>query len=189
MERMTPVAGEIYKHFKDKYYQIIGIAKHSETKEKMVVYQGLYDDFSLYVRPYEMFMSKVDNVKYPDVLQEYRFEKVGNIGNGFKIESKSASTINKENAEKSVDEKNCVEEDTVSEETPNPDLMAFLDARTYQEKRQLLISMRPRMTDRLINDIAMSLDVTVEDGDIERRFKSLLYCVSKLDEYEVDRFR
>ena len=67
--------------------------------------------------------------------------------------------------------------------------MAFLDADTYEQKRALLISMRSRMTDRLINDIAASIDVTVDEGDLDTRYKSLLYCVSKLDEFEITRLR
>lgn len=49
---------------------------HTETQEKMVVYQALYWDYKYFVRPYEMFVSKVDRDKYPDVKQEYRFELV-----------------------------------------------------------------------------------------------------------------
>ena len=64
----------IYKHFKGDYYLVEDVALHSETMEKMVVYRKLYDDNGLYVRPYDMFLEKVDKEKYPDVKQEYRFE-------------------------------------------------------------------------------------------------------------------
>lgn len=64
----------IYRHFKGDYYIVLDVAIHSETKEKYVVYRGLYGDNELYIRPYDMFISKVDKEKYPDVKQEYRFE-------------------------------------------------------------------------------------------------------------------
>ena len=64
----------VYKHFKGDYYLVEDVATHSETKEKYVVYRGLYGDNNLYIRPYEMFISKVDENKYPNVEQEYRFE-------------------------------------------------------------------------------------------------------------------
>jgi len=70
------LVGGIYKHFKGNYYKVICIATHSETKEKMVVYVAMYGDYEYYVRPYDMFNSKVDTEKYPDVEQEYRFELV-----------------------------------------------------------------------------------------------------------------
>ena len=64
----------IYKHFKGDYYLVEDTAYDSETKEVMVVYRRLYGDTSLWIRKKEMFLSKVDRVKYPDVKQEYRFE-------------------------------------------------------------------------------------------------------------------
>jgi hypothetical protein len=76
--------GDIVRHFKREtvdpnttqyLYEIKGVAIHSETREEMTVYQGLYDDFLLYVRPLKMFLSEVDKEKYPAIKQKYRFEK------------------------------------------------------------------------------------------------------------------
>ena len=64
----------IYKHFKGDYYIVEDIATHSETREKYVVYRSLYGEGELYIRPMDMFLSKVDKEKYPKVKQEYRFE-------------------------------------------------------------------------------------------------------------------
>ena len=91
MNRAIPKPGEIWHHFKNKYYKILAVGHHSETGEKMVVYR-LYlltpalvllttnvDDLEPCIRPLEMFMSEVDHEKYPDVKQIFRFEKVEDL--------------------------------------------------------------------------------------------------------------
>ncbi len=64
----------VYRHFKGDYYLLTDVATHSETKEKYVVYRGLYGNNELYIRPFDMFFSEVDKEKYPEVKQQYRFE-------------------------------------------------------------------------------------------------------------------
>ena len=53
-----------YRHFKGKEYRVIGIASHSETLEPMVVYQALYGEHGLWVRPACMWNEQVDREEY-----------------------------------------------------------------------------------------------------------------------------
>ncbi|WP_174492424.1 DUF1653 domain-containing protein [Acinetobacter sp. Marseille-Q1623] len=50
----------IYRHYKGNLYQVLHVAQHSETQEKLVVYQCLYDDYSIWVRPLDMFKETVE---------------------------------------------------------------------------------------------------------------------------------
>ena len=49
-----------YRHFKGKEYEVLGVARHSETAEELVVYRALYGDFGLWVRPVSMWNETVE---------------------------------------------------------------------------------------------------------------------------------
>lgn len=70
---MSVVIGGIYEHYKKKRYKVIGVARNSETLEKMVVYQALYGSNELWVRPYEMFCEKI----IKDEMEIDRFSYIG----------------------------------------------------------------------------------------------------------------
>ena len=71
--RKNPKAGEVYRHFKGNLYEVLGIAAHTETSEKLVVYRDCNNAERVFARPLDMFMSKVDHIKYPFVRAKYRF--------------------------------------------------------------------------------------------------------------------
>lgn len=175
MERRL-IPGEIYRHFKNKLYQIVTVAEHSETGEAYVVYQALYGEFKTYIRPYDMFISEVDRAKYPEVTQKYRFEKVETVQNV----TKEAPVEEVNSAPTAVEE---------VAEGVNPYLMEFFEQRTAAEKIEYLSSIRTKIDDRLINDIAASMDLTVDAGDIDIRYSSLISCLNTMARFECGRLR
>lgn len=163
--RDIPCEGESYRHFKGNTYSIICIARDSETMEEMVVYGNKEDPSKKYVRPLKMFMSEVDHEKYPDVKQKYRFEKE---------EPENEATI---------------KEETGSGGEPSEDLMAYLDAETYEEKLDVLYKIRPRLTDETVNAIAMSLDTEIREGSIPERYEEIRNYILTMMRYEGARLR
>ena len=195
MNDRTPKAGEFYRHFKNKMYQVIGVATHSETREKLVIYQALYDDFGIYARPLEMFISEVDHVKYPEVTQKYRFEKIDMT---LTAQNTTSDTIIQESPNQTSEDQLSYTQ-TVSTSTVvsssqaqeqeddvqvNPKLLEFLDAETFDEKYNVLVSMRDEINDKLIDDIAVVMDVIIEDGDLMKRYDDLKFAIRTRQKYE-----
>lgn len=191
-----PVAGDIYRHFKDKIYEVITIAIHSETEEEMVVYRQMYGNLETYVRPLSMFLSEVDHDKYPDVKQKYRFERVGSLQRDEEEEGKAQQPQQreKEAAAKAAEmvEVKPVEnkQEAVKTEIEEMDaetriLMDFLDARTYGEKLLVLEDVvSGELCDRTINNMAISLDLVIEEGAPEDRLAELRECIRTKAKYE-----
>lgn len=176
MMEKIPVPQQIYRHFKGNLYQIVTLAEHSETGEKLVVYQAMYGDFKVYARPLSMFVEKVDKMKYPDALQEYRFEPVD------KQEQPAGKIPVKMQMQEPIQD--------VKEETGiDPLVMEFLDADSYEERLNILAALQHRITDEMINTMAVAIDVEVQDGEINQRYEDLKRCLLLYDKFECNRMR
>lgn len=143
--RENPRPGEFYRHFKNKLYQIIAVATHSESKEKLVIYQALYGDFGVYARPLDMFLSEVDREKYPEIEQKYRFEKLENISETSKQITDRNSEINIETINKTLKEE--------SADEPENFFIDFLDADDYYTKKKIIFANKENITDKQLDAI------------------------------------
>lgn len=219
-ERMhNPKPNEIYQHFKGNLYKIITPAIHTETGEEMVVYQALYGDYGVYVRPLSMFQSLVDREKYPDTAQKYRFELVSQIigqdtaaaqtaqkaagtqadqtlaGQAAAEEMLAKETLTKEALAKEILEKETLAEEDPAENEPGDELqidplvMEFLESDTYEAKLNILTALHPRITDDMINTLAVAVDIEINEGETEERFAQLKTCLLTFDKYERSRVR
>lgn len=210
--RQNPQALEIYRHFKGKYYQIITMAMHTETREEMVIYRPLYDDGGVYARPLAMFMSETDHEKYPEVKQKYRFERVNfdelqSSENG--INGSEAGQAESEQHRRNVNMEENRRPGQTEENAPRRNeygggrsaevrpkreqkeytVMDFLDADTYEHKLEILRLLRNQVDDSMINTIAVSLDLEPKGSSIDEKYEDIKYCLMTLEKYECNRLR
>ncbi len=235
--REKPRPQELYRHFKGNLYQIMTLATDSETRQELVVYQALYGDYRVYVRPLDMFMSEVDRDKYPDAAQKMRFEKVDLTG---KTDTFVATDLSKESraADKSVVTPNAVSDEkkanvvmpekesksvaskvktgfkeligykrpenietqksvymekTIDQEAEelnlDPLVIQFMDADLASEKNDILSKLRPTITNEMIDIMALSLGVVVNEGDVYDRYNDLRTCLNTIEKFESTRLR
>lgn len=168
-ERSIPVPGEFYRHFKNRMYQIVTVAYHSETGEPMVVYQALYGEFKVWVRPLAMFMEEVDREKYPEAGQRYRFEK----------------------AEAGVMSESGYEEPGAP--CPmNPHLLEFFDAmdvKNYDKMLEALAKLSGKAARKEVDDICMVLDIQPSDGTVFDQIAGIRRHILTLKKFDGDRLR
>lgn len=199
--RTMPVPGDFYRHFKNKMYQIVAIAYHSETGEPMVVYQALYGEFKVWVRPLSMFMEEVDHVKYPDVTQKYRFEKVN-------MAAESAAEQSAGGQNSAVGEMAGVmtggsgightaaataSDDGYGGTRPmSPYLLEFFDAmdeKLYDKMLEALAKLAGHATQKEVDDICMVLDIHPMGDSIAEQIADIRRHVRTLKKFDGDRLR
>ncbi len=195
---MRPKPNEIYRHFKGNLYKIMTIAKNSETMEEMVVYQALYGNYDIYVRPLDMFMSDVDMEKYPDAAQKKRFQLVseafGATGSGSASSTASGSADALASATASGlarnDSTDTVQACESAHPLLKPEIEAFLDADSVEERRDILISIHSKATQEDITIMSSVMDIEIDSQlDYEERYRQLLHCLDTRSRFETLRLR
>ena len=166
-----PQAGEIYQHFKGKLYRIVALATHTETGEQLVIYQALYGEFQVFARPLSMFLEKVDAKKYPDAAGKDRFMRIPMAEAAAVPQPVPAPSENP------------------VEPQPDPGLLAFLDADSYEEKLEVFAALEGKVDLHMLNAIAASLDLELSEGSLEEQYDTLKSCLMTLERYECNRLR
>ena len=205
----TPRPQEIYRHFKGRLYQVLTLARHSETGEVLVVYQALYGDYAVFARPLSMFCSEVDAVKYPGAMQKERFQLwKGSEEAHALFAGESPVTGNRETRAKQTEEDRqtrAMQPDgmfsqkekpaepavqAVEEEVQlDPRLLRFLDANRMEEKMEILDSMQGDVTDEMIDIMAISLDTEIVSGEASERIAALRETIQMRLRFESSRLR
>jgi hypothetical protein len=200
MDRI-PKPGEFYRHFKNKMYQIVAVASHSETGEKLVIYQALYGDYGIYARPLDNFLSPVDREKYPQAEQKFRFEKT-EPGCGNEAEPEQGTR------EKTLvqSRRNCglAGRGVVSAERdggwgfspiepvpdqPNPLLIEFLDAESTEEQLAVLRRMEGCVGKRELDSVCVYLDISTRYGSLEEQTEGIRRYLKLQMHYDASRLR
>ncbi len=180
MERRTeeriPEKNEIYRHFKGRFYKIVTLAKDCDSGEDVVVYQAMYGDCGIYVRPLFSFMEVLDRNRYPKADQVHRFEPA-------KPE---------EFPEELPDNRPVAAVEAPAEsagEVPvlDPLLEAFLEADSYRERLNALRGLEHRITHEMINTMAVVLDLEIPEGSIEQRYRDLENSILTRERFECTR--
>jgi len=183
MEYRIPKKGEIYRHFKGNLYEIVLIARDSETLEEKVVYKEVEGD-SAYVRSLPMFVSLVDKEKYPNVTQEFRFELVREAVASQHVQESMA--LQKESQKETLLTENATENVQIADRDM---IMEYLEQDTVDSKIDYLIRVKDRITEPFISVVAQSLEFVENEGELSERYEEILRYLRTVARYESGRLR
>ncbi|MDO4966157.1 MAG: DUF1653 domain-containing protein [Lachnospiraceae bacterium] len=214
--REIPKDLQVYKHFKGSLYQIVTIAIHTETTEKMVIYRSLKNPERVFARPLDMFLSEVNHKKYPDVKAKYRFTLLDEVESEEPAEEDTTTeeVVNEKVPEESFSEpvleennEQVIDSDTdTSEEKEDtsdddkiykedgtlvidPYVEKILDSKEYSDKIEAFEMLRGKCDEDMLSTLAMSLDIQLSGDTLEEKYADILKCLKMHQKYETNRLR
>lgn len=197
-ERKTPEPGEFYRHFKGGFYQILSIATHSESKEKLVIYQALYDDFSVYARPLAMFMESIKRSEDSEEEVKWRFEKTDreSLRSAFREEMKteekqegSLQEVYKENEKEDLQKGNIQKEEILPSEEIGDYFFDFLESKTYAKKKESINRYKNQYTQKDLNAVYTLLEIAPFEGSIQKQIQGVIKYLDTQSHFEAGRLR
>ena len=173
-EEKKILSTSFYKDKKNNLYQIICEAYDLENKERKVIYQALYGDFSIYSLDYKKFFSKGE--------EEYCFEKVSN---------EDVSLIAARQKDEVVAEGKASTVNSTSSKQYHISnvLELFLDARSYSEKRKILSDNKDNISQSDLDSMYAVLEIASFEGEAKYQVEKLIRYLGMQEHYEGSRLR
>lgn len=173
-EEKKILSTSFYKDKKNNLYQIICEAYDLENKERKVIYQALYGDFSIYSLDYKKFFSKGE--------EEYCFEKVSN-------EDVSLIAARQKDEVVAEGKASAVNSTSSKQYHISNVLELFLDARSYSEKRKILSDNKDNISQSDLDSMYAVLEIASFEGEAKYQVEKLIRYLGIQEHYEGSRLR
>lgn len=200
---MSIEVGKFYRHFKGGLYQVLNIAIHSESSEKLVIYQALYGTFEVYARPLVNFEELLSPEKYPNSVQKHRFEEISKeelaAAYGKELQNQVSAKFGKKNNEDSssynfdksstatVNDSEAYKEAIAA--GVSPILLQFLDAENSEKKLDVIKANYMDIDEKTLTSIEVSLDIYSSEGTVDDRIAYICDNLRTKAKYENTRLR
>ena len=173
-EEKKILSTSFYKDKKNNLYQIICEAYDLENKERKVIYQALYGDFSIYSLDYKKFVGKGE--------EAYGFEKVSN-------EDVSLIAARQKDEVVAEGKASAVNSTSSKQYHISNVLELFLDARSYSEKRKILSDNKDAISQSDLDSMYAVLEIASFEGEAKYQVEKLIRYLGMQEHYEGSRLR
>ena len=154
--------------------QVVTLAIDDETGEKLVIYQALYGSYEVYACPLSRFTDGIDLSETSNTVKRRLPEKPSKPEHAAPAPQESETVLDSPD---------------FSEGEIHPKLMEFLDADSEADRYKIVSQMADCVDDRMIDTMAVVLDIVIDDGPLDRRYQELKTCIRTRMRYETNRLR